>query len=77
MEIKFKLDIILQERKISARKLAADSGVNYRTILNIYHNYSNGISLPVLASICQALEIMPGDLLDVDEVGQLNQNPAP
>lgn len=62
MKIKFNLDAILKERDISIRKLAAMSGVHYKTALNIFHNHTTGISLETLAGICSALNITPDQL---------------
>ncbi len=65
-KIVFRLDDILEARDMNPRQLSLRSGVNYRTVLKIYHNAQNGISLDTIGRICTVLDIAPGELLKAE-----------
>lgn len=57
----------MEQRGIRRLSDMADrSGVSYPTILKLYHDEAAGITWPVLAAVCTALGIGPGELLHLE-----------
>jgi DNA-binding Xre family transcriptional regulator len=66
--VKFRLDEILKLRNMKARSFCLQNNLNYITVLRICHNQNTGITLEMIARICSALNIQPGELFSVEEI---------
>lgn len=57
-----RLPEILELKNISIRELSRLTGITYTTIRAVYHGGRRSVQLDVLDSICNILEIQPGDI---------------
>lgn len=57
------LESVLNSRKISLNKLASDTGIAYTTLLRLKNNQFDRIDAKTLESICDYLNLTPGDLI--------------
>jgi putative transcriptional regulator len=67
MSIRFKLNDVAEEERISIKRLARDSRVDYKTLHWLKTGKQLGISFSVLERICRALQREPGDLFELVE----------
>ena len=63
-QVTFRLHEILAQRGLKPRQFALKSGINYVTVLRICRNETHGITLFVIARLCHALSIQPGELFE-------------
>lgn len=67
--VRFRLDDVLAAREkrgeaMSLSELSRRSGVSYTTVHSIANNKTAQVSLATLDSLCEALAVKPGDLLE-------------
>jgi putative transcriptional regulator len=62
--IENRLSRILGERRMSIAELARLSGVQYTSLFELYHGRAKRVDLKTLNSICRALGVQPGDILE-------------
>lgn len=62
--IENRLSRILGERRMSIADLARESGVAYTSLFELYHGRAKRVDLKTLNSICKALGVQPGDILE-------------
>lgn len=62
--VKIKLNEILKSRGISKQKFAEMSGMNYRTIHDLTRDKYERIGLTTIATICDSLNVLPGELFE-------------
>ena len=65
--IKFTVNEVLKEKKISLYRLAKDTGVAYSTLWKLNTKRVNSIDFDVLEKICNYLECKPNDLLAIEK----------
>jgi guanylate kinase len=70
MTVRLAVAPILDERKISTRDFAEKAGLTYNQALSMRRGVYTRIDLDVLRRVCEALNVMPGDLFAVEEVGE-------
>ncbi|MEM8957245.1 MAG: helix-turn-helix transcriptional regulator [Pseudomonadota bacterium] len=63
MQIVVRLDVMLAERKMRSRELAAIIGITEQNLSLLKSGKVKGIRFETLAKICAALDCQPGDLL--------------
>lgn len=63
MSIVVRIDVLLAERKMKAKDLAADLGVTDAQLSKIRNGHMKGIKFDTLDRLCGLLECEPGDLL--------------
>lgn len=63
MPIVVKLDVMLAERKMRSRELAARIGITEANLSLLKSGRVRGVRFETLAAICEALQCQPGDLL--------------
>ena len=63
MQIVVRLDVMLAERKMRSRELAAIIGITEQNLSLLKSGKVKGIRFETLAKICEALDCQPGDLL--------------
>lgn len=59
-----RLSRLLGERRMSISELQRRTGLSYVTLHNLYSDKSHRVDFKTLDSICRALEVQPGDLLE-------------
>jgi putative transcriptional regulator len=65
MRIVVTLDVMLARRKMKARELAERIGITEANLSLLRTGKVKGVRFETLASICEALQCSPGDLLEV------------
>lgn len=63
--IHLKIGEILDKKGISTAELVEKTGVAYNTALGLRRGAVSRIDLDVLARICEALEVDPGELFEL------------
>ena len=64
MPIVVHLDVLLAQRKLRSRELAAAVGITEQNISLLKSGKVRGVRFDTLARICEVLQCQPGDLLD-------------
>jgi len=62
-----RLSRILGERMMSIAELQRQTGLSYVTLHNLYSDKSQRVDFKTLDSICRALSVQPGDILEYQE----------
>ena len=75
MEIVVKLDDLLYERRITLTDLAERVGITLANLSILKTGKAKAIRFSTLASICEALDCQPGDILAFED--QKKQRPSP
>lgn len=57
---------LAQERNLTTAALAEKAGIAYNTALNLVRGNATRIELTVLARVCEALGVQPGDILTLE-----------
>ncbi len=63
MPIVVKLDVMLAERKVKSKDLAARVGITEANLSLLKSGKVKGVRFSTLEAICEALDCQPGDLL--------------
>lgn len=58
---------IIDERGISIRKVAADTGINFESLRRIYNNDTERFPKDVLAKLCEYLNVDISDFLKLED----------
>ena len=66
--IVLELDVVMAKRHMSLNELAETVGITNVNLSKIKNNKVNAIRFSTLASICQALDCEPGDILKYDSI---------
>lgn len=66
MPIVVKLDVILADRKVKSKDLAAHIGITEANLSLLKSGKVKGVRFETLAAICQYLNCQPGDILSYD-----------
>ena len=69
-KIVLELDVMMAKRHISLNELAEMVGITNVNLSKIKNNKVNAIRFSTLASICQALDCEPGDILKYDSAAE-------
>jgi len=64
MTIRNRLSAILGEQRITQTELHLRTGLSYTTITDLYHERAKRLDFTTLDKLCQALGVLPGDLLE-------------
>lgn len=64
MEIVVRLDVVLAQRKMKSKDLAAAVGITVQNMSLLKSGKVKGVRFETLAKICEVLECQPGDLLE-------------
>ena len=64
MPIKFHLDAIMSEKKVSLNELSRRVGITLSNLSIIKNQKSKAIRLSTLEALCKALDCQPGDLIE-------------
>ena len=64
-KIEIALADVMDKKGMKAAEVAEKSGLNEKTIRDIAKNKYERIGLPVLTALCNALDVLPADLLKV------------
>ena len=64
MEIVVRLDVVMAQRKVRSKDLAAAIGITEANLSLLKYGKVKGVRFDTLAKICTALECQPGDLLE-------------
>lgn len=64
MAILVHLDVILAQRKVKSRELAAHVGITEQNLSLLKSGKVRGIRFATLQRICEYLQCQPGDLLE-------------
>jgi putative transcriptional regulator len=66
MPVRMTLDVMLAQRKMRARDLAARIGLSETQLSMLRTGKVKGVRFDTLAKLCLLLECRPGDLIDYD-----------
>ncbi len=66
MPIIVRLDVMLALRKVKARDIAEQIGLNETNLSLLRSGKVKGVRFETLAKLCEALDCKPGDLLDFE-----------
>jgi len=61
------LDVVMAQRKISARNLAEEIGITQANLSILKNNKAKAIRFTTLEDICRVLDCQPGDILEYRE----------
>lgn len=64
MSITIKLDVLLAQRKVKSKELAAAIGITEANLSLLKQGKVKGFRLETLDAICKYLQCQPGDLLE-------------
>ena len=64
MPILVNLDVVLAKRKTSLSELSQATGITVANLSRLKNGRSRGIWFSSLSKICEALECVPGDILE-------------
>lgn len=64
MPIVVRLDVMLAKRKMKSKELAAIIGIAEQNVSALRQGKVKGVKFDTLNKICDALDCMPGDILD-------------
>ena len=67
MEIIVRLDVVLAQRKMKSKELAAEIGISEQNLSMLRSGRARGVRFATLAKICDALDCQPGDLLEASK----------
>lgn len=67
MSIKVRLDVLLAEKKIKSKDLAAHIGITEANLSLLKSGKVKGVRFSTLEAICAYLECQPGDILTFEE----------
>jgi putative transcriptional regulator len=67
LDVRSNLKLILDERNMSIRQLAEDSGLKFETVRRLYHDKTVQYHRESIAAICKTLDIDVSELLILDE----------
>ena len=65
MPIRVKLDVMMAERQMSLKELAARIGISVTNLSLLKTGKVKGIRFGTLEAICRELDCKPGDILDL------------
>lgn len=63
MKIIVNLDVVMAQRKIKSKELAAQIGITEQNLSLLKSGKVKGVRFNTLAKICEVLDCQPGDLL--------------
>jgi putative transcriptional regulator len=69
MPIIVRLDVVLSQRKVKSKDLAARIGITEQNLSLLKSGKVKGVRFETLEAICQALKCQPGDLLEYAPAG--------
>ncbi len=64
MPIIVRLDVLLAQRKVKSKELAAEIGITEANLSLLKSGKVKGVRFSTLAAICDYLDCQPGDLLE-------------
>ncbi|WP_375230179.1 helix-turn-helix domain-containing protein [Roseobacter sp. S98] len=67
MAIIVRLDVVLAQRKMTSRELAARIGISEQNLSVLRAGRARGVRFNTLEAICSALDCQPGDLLEYSD----------
>ena len=67
MAIIVNLDVVMAQRKIRSKDLAAQTGISEQNLSLLKTGKVKGIRFGTLEKICRILECQPGDILSFEE----------
>ena len=69
MEIIVRLDVVMAQRKVKGKDLAAQVGITEQNLSLLKSGKVKGVRFETLAKLCAALDCQPGDLLEASDGG--------
>ncbi len=73
MPIIVNLDVMMAKRKISSQELAEKIGITQANLSILKTNKGKAIRFTTLDKICEVLDCKPGDILDYEKEGVINE----
>jgi len=73
MPIIVNLDVMMAKRKISSQELADQIGITQANLSILKTNKGKAIRFTTLDKICEVLDCKPGDILDYEKEGVINE----
>ncbi|WP_259779569.1 helix-turn-helix domain-containing protein [Aestuariispira ectoiniformans] len=72
MPIIVRLDVVLAQRKMKSKELAAQIGISEQNLSMLKSGKVKGVRFDTLEKICDVLNCQPGDLLEFQAEGDEN-----
>lgn len=69
MPIVVRLDVMIAQRKVSSKELAARIGITEANLSLHKRGHVKGVRFATLARLCRELDYQPGELLEYEEDG--------
>lgn len=70
MPIVVRLDVVLAERKVKSKDLAAHIGITEANLSLLKSGKVKGVRFATLEAICDYLDCQPGDILGFEKPGE-------
>ena len=67
--IELRFDQAMEKRGITTAELAEKAEIAYNTALSLRRGATSRIDLDTLARVCEVLEMQPGELLELVDIG--------
>ncbi len=67
-QIKVNLDLLLVQRKMSLTELSEQVGITMANLSILKRGKAKAIRFSTLVGLCNALDCVPGDLLELEEI---------
>ncbi len=65
-----RLDVMLARRKMRSKELAEKIGITEANLSLLRNGKVKGVRFDTLAALCEALNCVPGDLLEIEEAAE-------
>lgn len=72
MPVIVRLDVVLAQRKMKSKELAAQIGISEQNLSMLKSGKVKGVRFDTLEKICDVLNCQPGDLLEFQAEGDEN-----
>ncbi len=73
MSIIVNLDVMMAKRKISSQELSEKIGITQANLSILKNNKGKAIRFTTLDKICEVLDCKPGDILDYEREGVIDE----
>ena len=68
--IRLKVSDLMEKKGVSTAQLVERTGMAYNTALGLRRGVATRIDLDVIARVCEALEVQPGELFELVEANK-------
>jgi len=66
--IRLKISDLMEKKGVNTAQLVEKTGIAYNTALGLRRGVATRLDLDVMARVCEALEVQPGELFELVDV---------